>query len=972
MRGFCFLRLLVIPLFAITSAIGYAQSKQSTTLQNKWTLVQFDLAKGSFSVQNKVTGLWVVKDAFFSAGPFKSTDAGNLKPTIKNGGTALEVVWMGAKGKMIWQANLPMNKPQLLFSMAVQNTSEDTMQLKAWSPLSDGLLYESAALQKVKMLDGNGGGEATKVQDGGYLRCRNNALITAVHPSADRISWVGGGISYRDFEKHVMMETDAVRKADIEAQNKKENMQLISYLDLGEEGWAFNEGGTGLIVQRAWPYPFHSAKIRELGTTVYSGNQIVLEAQKLDPQKKYSIGLSWMDEGDARIQSVYIQPAGDTTKTLLLSKRHLPQNNEGQNAEALIFQIPEKFSRSGSFKILVEKDKGPNVVASEAWLNEGWPMENPAYTELKYRMPAYYKVNLYAQDPVGKRIDPGTWYRPVQDVFYLDVTTADPFTALETYSRELKGYNKINLSRYTFPTTCLWYASHHNYGGGPSVNDSPGAVEEMRRADSSGITKFGKAAIRLVPDHYGLNNEQGWWDDAHWQRYGSGDDNPNSVQVKGGHYKAPYLTTKSWASAISKMGGIPITYVQTARRSEDFATAYPQWMLFNQSFKKIPDSNWLTLGYSSYDFTDTGFIRHMRSVYKNLRAGGVRGMMFDYTSTAWADFGGMDDKYSTAAAMYRKVFELAYEGLGARTWIDERNLERGTDLTLGLVASQRVWGDTDGITDEMVSRTGLRWYKNRVVVSYDMDSKNTEKLRIKSRDYLRQMLTMAYVASGRLLLGNSYAKMTADDVYDMARVFPFHDSAQSARPVDAFVNQWPTVYDFKVNNSWHLLTLYNTSNDSNRAFNISLRMPNADGGLALGSDKKYHGYDFWNKKYLGLLNGNETLQQNLRPAEARMIALHEQKPHPQFISTNRHIYQGYLELKSIRWEATKKTYSGTALVVGGEPMEIIIAGNGRKPIRCTVSGGGCTVQPVPNEPDLFILTLNNKSKADLAWKLSFN
>lgn len=55
---------------------------------------------------------------------------------------------------------------------------------------------------------------------------------------------------------------------------------------------------------------------------------------------------------------------------------------------------------------------------------------------------------------------------------------------------------------------------------------------------------------------------------------------------------------------------------------------------------------------------------------------------------------------------YRNMFKLAYEGLGSDCYLNERNLLKGSDITLGLVASQRVWGDTDQITREMVTRCG--------------------------------------------------------------------------------------------------------------------------------------------------------------------------------------------------------------------------------------------------------------------------
>lgn len=975
---------MVSSLFLITPGISQnvnnISNKGVVTLTSSSATLLFDVEKGVYDIVDNASEEKVIKGAYFSAGKWQSNqtdiilDARNYA-FLENGltGKAMEVsAHVPGKAVLKWTVKTYQSKPYFILSMGVDNKSTDTIMLKKWGPLMSGNLYNGVTMLNAKMLDGNSGGEATQVKDAGYMRCRNNLLLTFDEQNKERYSFVMGGIRYADFEKHALLETDRIRKNQIVERNKTNGLTLLSYIDLGEEMYDFNESGTGLIVQRAWPYTFLSAKIKELGTTVYAGKQIVIDAKKLQINKLYSLGFSWMDESEGRVQTVQVDNGEGTQKYTLVSRRYLPQTSKNKSPEELLFKLPPRAVEKGSCRILIELDEGPNAVLSEIWLNEGWPVEDAEQQYIRYEKPTTFLASMYAQDPVGKRIDPGSFYQPGNDLFYLDISTKDPFQSLENYGLALKHFQAVNnLSLYTFPTVCLWYASHPNYGGGPSVNDTPGAVAEMDRADSVGFTKYATVAIRLVPDNYELNNEQGWWDEKHWQLYGSGNDNPNSVIVPGAHYKKPFETTTKWAGAIQKKGGIPLTYFQTARRSQDFADAFPQYMLFNQSNHSTPDSNWLTLGKSSYDFTDPGFINHMKKVYEHLREGGVQGMMFDYTSTAWADFGGMEDKYATAAAMYRNVFKLAHDGLGKKNWIHERNLERGTDLTLGLVASQRVWGDTDGITDEMVSRTGLRWYKNRVVVSYDMDSKNTEKLRIKSRDYLRQMLTMAYVASGRLLLGNSFAKMTKADVYDVSRVFPFHTTAKSARPIDAFINLWPTVYDFKVDDQWHLLTCYNTSDTSTMAFDISLSSPNYQSGLQLNAARQYYFYDFWNEHFIGKQSGNSVLHQQLRSSEARMIAVHEVADHPQFLSTNRHIMQGYLDLSKIAWNRPLKTYSGNANVIGNELFKIIIALNGYLPKKCKSSTGYITWKYIDEPNGIIECTINNKTNSKVFWEIQF-
>jgi hypothetical protein len=603
------------------------------------------------------------------------------------------------------------------------------------------------------------------------------------------------------------------------------------------------------------------------------------------------------------------------------------------------------------------------------------------------------QIQLNSEDPVGKLIDPNQKYW-MNEKFYLCFENENPFEALEKYANTVKQAQKIELNYYDFPTECLWYASFYNITKTrEKYNNSKGAVEEMDNAVKSGITKYTKVAIRLVPDAYGANNQQGWWDDEHWAKYNE----PMSTDKP--HYTEPYLTTESWTSAIIKKGGYPFTYMQSGRRSEDLVKLHPEWMLFNDSFKPIVGSSRLVQelsypsefseGYSNhwwtdkmlwgYDFTDPGFIAHMQEVYKKLKKAGIKGIFYDYPEpTAWGYEGGFENKYATTAWAYRQMFKLAYEGLGKEALLQERNIARGSDIALGFIASQRVWGDTDGITPEMVSRCGLRWYKNRVVINYDMDSKDpSDAFPVTHNDGNRSMLTMCYVTSARFLLGRSFSELSKEQLHDLSRTFPYHTTPKSARPIDAFDlgTKYPRVYDFEVNPSWHQVTFYNYSLDSTQTaetkISVSLSKSLNEGGLALESNKQYYAYDFWNDHFIGLLNGNDKLEQQLRVGETRMMALHLKETHPQFISTNRHIMQGYLDLKEVNWNEKTKELNGVAEVIGNDPFEIIIATNNYKVKNIKVSHGKATVsqQNLPDGISKIILT--SETNTPVKWSLRF-
>lgn len=607
------------------------------------------------------------------------------------------------------------------------------------------------------------------------------------------------------------------------------------------------------------------------------------------------------------------------------------------------------------------------------------------------------EMDLWSDDPWGKRIETNTIYLP-NEKYYIDFMTPNPFEALEKYSLTLRKAQKINLGYYDFPTLCLWYSGMEIFGDGHKNNDSPGAVWEMEQAAKSGFLKYSQVAIRLVPDNYQKDNQQGWWDDVHWQMH------PNKAASIGPCYKPPYETTEKWGQAVTKLGGIPLMYSQTARRSEDYCRQHPDHVLFNDPDRFTNTQQWWHDEYKypakvRYDFTDPGFIQHTKEVYANLRKGGIRGLMYDYPLTGWMEEGGFEDKYATTAYAYRNIYKLAYDGLVTPGYLHERNLARGSDITLGLVASQRSQGDSDRLTPKMLHKPALRWYKNRVVVNYDTDAKNPFQVLPDNRDGVRTMFTMCYVATGRILLGTSFSKMNKKQLYDLSRVYPFHASPKSARPIDMFLHDGcPRIYDFEINSKWHQLVLYNNTWDGEfpdfqwrtikkvdkeikegkygsyigDKLSVDLSADNVIGGLEFDSEKKYYIYDFWNDHFVGKFKGSDRLEQTLRAGEARVMSIHEVEPNPQFLSTNRHIMQGFVDMaKYPEWDNSKNELIGISKVIGGETYKVVIATNGFSPVNSTAKKAQTNLLISDQENGLIELSLDCSENALVEWVIKF-
>lgn len=961
-----------------------SESEDSVVLENKWVKFEFDISQGVYDISNIGLSSSVISQASLRINEWSSNIEGQTrtweKRSIQNEfgeGLALDLKISGQnQPDLLFTIVLYQNQSFFDIKAGLSNTLNTPIQIKDIYVLENGELYkEKNKSDDFAMIDGFSGGEPLEYGKRMYsplsrrnaLKSRNNILLT-FKEKEERHTLIMGGLTYHDFEKFASIEQS--RRIELQKGNDGQN-SLLSYLNLPVDtiDESNNEMMTLIHGTKMKKWQYHEFYCTEAATTAMSEDEIVIEINNLNPDGKYTLGLSWwrsLWHGNRKdhFQSVFVEyeKGNERRRVPLFENQILPlfDGVKKDGIQQVEIKLPEEAVLAGKASIIVthaDWDKikkhqlsegqtgrvDQNVYLSEIWLRDGdnQTLLPDTFVEIDQstRPRIEFKAQLFAHDPVGKLVDPGQTYLSA-DRFYINTTTSDPFKGLEDYGVSVREAQAIELSMYDFPTVCLWYAEQGGYGGGSAENTTLGAVNEMKIIKNRGFLNYSRAAVRLVPDSYLPVNQQGWWNDEHWQMEETDRDGSQN-----GRYVKPYETSEKWGKAITDLGGIPLTYFQAGFRSEDYARALPGHMLFNKSYawrgavqdtssdlftswNKTWSRNRLVWG---HDYTDPDFLTHLEGVYENLASGGIKGLMFDYPGYAWAYGGGMEDKYSTTAAAYRNIFRMPFEGFGPEPYVHERNMERGTDVSIGYVASMRTENDTDRMDATTVTRCGMRWYKNRVLYNQDTDSKNIARLQ-GNRDDVRAVLTMAYVTTGRLLLANSFTQFTDETFYDITRTFPYHTTSQSARPIDAFVSDIPHVYDYEVNEEWHQVTFYNSDFEKEKEIGITIAGDPVDGALNLKKDKNYLVYDFWNDQYCGVVKGNSRIEQTLRPGEARMLSVREQADHPQVISTNRHIMQGYLDMEDVKWDSKKKELSGTSQVIGNDPYIITIANNGLIPI----------------------------------------
>ena len=514
---------------------------------------------------------------------------------------------------------------------------------------------------------------------------------------------------------------------------------------------------------------------------------------------------------------------------------------------------------------------------------------------------------------------------------------------------------------------CGWSVSHISKL--PNVNNSAALIGELEHANKCGLTKYTKVSLRLEPDKYHRDTEQGWWDDAHMREFK--------------HLVEPYESVAKWSEGMNANNGIPYIYMQLGMPSDDFVKKFPQYMLFSDGSEVdrttpewVPRRNRRQKHhhhqpYVTYDYTDKEFSKHFVKAWSKLREDGIRGVKVDYPATAWRPEGGFDDRHATTNSAYRRAFSLLREAFGKDGLIDERNLGESSrpclDVTAGLVDTQRTWGDSNGYSPGMVSISGLRWYKNRTVFNYYPDTKAVHGIPPEIR---RSLLTMMFLTSGRIDLATSFSLFTPEITHDFSRIYPHYREPRTARPLDAFTGITdPQVYDLELTSDWHQIALYNTSKEK-AVVSTAISGPRINNAIGLDPDGHYHTYEFWTDTYLGKLPGTARIKRSLSPNHCAMISVRKVQAHPQVVSTNRHILQGWVEMKDVSWDRETRALSGTANVIGGEPFKIVVANNGATVLKVETDGGGVELEAHP-VAGLSRLNLSTPANTKVKWKLKY-
>ena len=159
---------------------------------------------------------------------------------------------------------------------------------------------------------------------------------------------------------------------------------------------------------------------------------------------------------------------------------------------------------------------------------------------------------------------------------------------------------------------------------------------------------------------------------------------------------------------------------------------------------------------------------------------------------------------------------------------------------------------------------------------------------------------------------------------------------------------------------WHVVALFNWGEVEQRIGFVWNEIGEAPG-------RSFVGWEFWSGTYLGPLKGR--LEMSVPAHGVRLVALQPERNHPQFLTSDRHITQGAVELRGQRW--TGDTLSLDVEVVGGFSQVVRVAVPDGYRFESADASGAKVAVAVESDGRVLLVELGSEQTAMVPLSLSF-
>ncbi len=222
----------------------------------------------------------------------------------------------------------------------------------------------------------------------------------------------------------------------------------------------------------------------------------------------------------------------------------------------------------------------------------------------------------------------------------------------------------------------------------------------------------------------------------------------------------------------------------------------------------------------------------------------------------------------------------------------------------GFTQARKVEGRVEDISYFKRAATTIasRYFMHQKLLLLNPDSLNVAPPADMAECRLRA--TLVAMSGGQFFLGDRFDLAEPDRLELIKQTCPPYGIA--ARPLDLFEHVYPEdcprIWHLPVN-SWDvrdLIAIFNYGGPE--VLDISL------GRYGLDTNKTYHLWDFWNRRYIG--KTNDTFSYAFSGQEVLLTAIVPERNHPWVLSTSFHFTQGGIELSEVKWDEESLKLTG--------------------------------------------------------------
>ena len=270
------------------------------------------------------------------------------------------------------------------------------------------------------------------------------------------------------------------------------------------------------------------------------------------------------------------------------------------------------------------------------------------------------------------------------------------------------------------------------------------------------------------------------------------------------------------------------------------------------------------------------------------------------------------DPTLSSAQVYRRGLEIMRTAAGDKCHI----LECGPGTTtVGLIDSMRIEADVNyGFSNTAwetyfvhpvcsASAAAKRYYFHKRTWINDVDHICLDLL---NNQQSEAAATLVALSGGNMMSGDRLTQLDKYKLDILKKVTP--SFGEAATPVDLFDDEMQSVFALRIKKTfaqWTIVAFFNADLVQTIEKKFSLRR------LRLEPGKTYLAFDFWKQRFVGEITGE--IKVTIQPGSVVLLTLHEKSGNPQFISTDRHVLQGALEIENTNWNEAMKTMSGISI-----------------------------------------------------------